>query len=71
MELRELSALAQKAWEKAISLPTKENIEAYEAIEDEYRIKLELDRNSKMDRLRSSNGNNNVSNSNNYSIGKR
>ena len=44
MKLRELSALAQNAWEKAIKIPTRENIEAYEAIEDEYRIQLELRR---------------------------
>lgn len=60
MNIRKLSARCQAAWELAVRNPTKENIEEFESIEDEYRIQLLLDRKRRIDNRRNGSSNNDM-----------
>ena len=60
MNIRKLSARCQAAWELAVKCPTKENIEEFESIEDEYRAQLSLDRKHKINSRRNSSNNNDM-----------
>ena len=42
--VNQLIKASQAAWEKYVSVPTNENREKYEAVDDELRIELEWDR---------------------------
>jgi hypothetical protein len=42
--VNQLTKLSQKAWEDYVKLPTNENREKFERIDDDLRVELEFDR---------------------------
>jgi len=47
--VKQLAALTQKAWEEYVKLPTNDNREKFERLDDDLRVELEFDRVSSLD----------------------
>ena len=50
--VNQLTKASQIAWEKYVIFPTNENRDRFEVIDDELRIELEFDRNTKFNNIR-------------------
>jgi len=60
--VNQLTKLSQKAWEEYVKLPTNDNREKFERLDDDLRVELEFDRNTTFNSNLLSNSSNNNSN---------